>query len=233
MAHGGRTRTHGVEDGESPVADDRDGRGESGGEERGEPVAEGMRVQECLLGIDEEGEADKEGEEGGDDAVEDLLARVLVGELRVEHGEGDRAREVDVSLQEGDDLGTRLWRRHDEHVLGVTQDGVVEEDGKEHEAERQHLLQLGTRRQEARPAAVISCQSLRTGREAPPQLGQRRAAHGQCNGGSRHDALPQHGTSSRECVRGMRQREQRAQQRFRGHSSRRRDNKLIERGCPE
>ena len=149
-------RTHCVEDGKRPVADDADWCGEAGGEECSEPVAEGVRMQGALHRIDKEGKGGEKGDEGGDDAVEDLITRELVGQLRVEHGEADRARKVDVRLQKRDDLGTRLGCSHDEHIFGVSQDGVVKQDGKKHESEGKDLLQLGLWRQEAQG----TCRSL-------------------------------------------------------------------------
>ena len=64
-------------------------------------------------------------EEGGDDAVEDVGPRVLVGELGVEHREPDRPGQVDVRLQEGDDLGARLRGRYDQNIFGISQDRIV------------------------------------------------------------------------------------------------------------
>jgi hypothetical protein len=42
-------------------------------------------------------------------------------------------------LEEGDDLGAAARGSDDQHVLGVAQDGVVEQNAEEHEAQRHHL----------------------------------------------------------------------------------------------
>ena len=56
-------------------------------------------------------------------------------------------------FQKGDNLGAALGRRDHEHILGIAQDGIREEDEEEHQAERQHLLEL-LRRPASGPEAL-------------------------------------------------------------------------------
>ena len=91
--------------------------------------------------VHEEGEGAKEGDEGENDAVEESVPGEDVGELGVEEHEADGHREVDPGLEEGYNLGAAAFGRDDEHVLGVSEDGVVEEDAEEHKPQRDNLLQ--------------------------------------------------------------------------------------------
>ena len=91
-------------------------------------------------------ESAEKGEESTHDEVKDLVCRHLVGQVGVEDGESDGGRQVDVRLQEGDDLSTGVWGSDDQDILGVSEDGVVEEDEEQHGAKRENLLQsLGAR----------------------------------------------------------------------------------------
>lgn len=89
----------------------------------------------------ESGEEDDERNEAG---IEQILLRHDVTHFRVHDGEHNRAGQVAVRLEEGDNLGT--GGGDDEDILRVAQDRVVEEDDEEHEAEGEELLALRRRR---------------------------------------------------------------------------------------
>ena len=91
--------------------------------------------------VEHEGEGAKEGDEGEDDGVEERLPWENVGELGVEEHESDGHGQVDPGLEKGDDLGAAPLGGDHQHVLGVPQDGVVEEDAEEHEPQRHDLLE--------------------------------------------------------------------------------------------
>ena len=86
-------------------------------------------------------------------------------------GAGPSSREGErqprLESQSGDE-GERAWRRHDEDVLGVAQDGVVEEDAEEHDRQRDDLAQLVRRRQPSPPPAPLRLRLRHCGRSGEP-----------------------------------------------------------------
>jgi len=58
---------------------------------------------------------------------EERLLGEDVSELAVKHHDSHSHGQVHPRLQEGNDLSATARGRHDEHVLGVTENGVVEE----------------------------------------------------------------------------------------------------------
>ena len=95
---------HEVKEGETPVPEDANGGGATGGEGGGKGVTEGVGVDGPGVGVKDEGKGGEEGQEGNDDGAVDVLLRHAVGHLGVKDGEGDSSGEVDVSFEEGDDL---------------------------------------------------------------------------------------------------------------------------------
>jgi len=132
---------HDVEEAEAPDAEDGNGPEEAGAERGEESVGERGGVDGVAHGVEHVGEGPEEGDEGEDDGVEERLLGEHVGELGVEEHEADGHGQVDPGLEERDDLGAAALGGDDEHVLGVPQDGVVEEDAEEHEPQRHDLLQ--------------------------------------------------------------------------------------------
>jgi hypothetical protein len=133
--------SHDVEQAETPDAEDGDGSEEAGSERGEETVGERGGVDGVAHGVEHVGEGAEEGDEGEDDGVEERLLGEHVGELGVEEHEANGHGEIDPRLEERDDLGAASLGGDDEHVLGVPQDGVVEEDAEEHEPQRHDLLQ--------------------------------------------------------------------------------------------
>ena len=119
-----------VEERVRPVAQHGDGRGEARGQPRREPGGEPDGVQRAAQLVDQR-EGAEEGEERAEDRVEEGLPAEAVGHRAVQHGEADRAGQVDPRLEERDGLGRGARGGHNEHILGVAQDGVVEEDAEE------------------------------------------------------------------------------------------------------
>ena len=90
-----------------------------------------------------------------------MCQREPVGQHRIDRGSNHGRGEGDIRLDEQDDLRSSAGRGDHQRVPQVAEDGVVEEDAEEHEADRHHLLfvrfyaeevsfpqRLGTRRRE-------------------------------------------------------------------------------------
>ena len=122
--------------------EDGDRRGKAQRQHAAQVRAERHRVQQIAHRVDDPCEAAEEAQERAEDRVEERLAAEAVGEAGIEHSERDGARKVHPRLQKGNRLRGAAWRRHDQHVLRVAKDGVVEEDAKEHDGERDDLFQL-------------------------------------------------------------------------------------------
>mmetsp|Transcript_26599 Transcript_26599/g.57882 ORF Transcript_26599/g.57882 Transcript_26599/m.57882 type:complete len:201 (+) Transcript_26599:1288-1890(+) len=97
-------------------------------------------MQPVAVGVQDEGEGSEEGQERRDHNIEESLGGEHVHELGVANHEANGHGKVDPSLQERNDLGTGAGGSHDEHILGIAEDGVVEEDAEEHESERDNLF---------------------------------------------------------------------------------------------
>ena len=132
---------HDVEEAEAPDAEDGNGPEEAGPERGEEAVGERGGVDGVAHGVEHVGEGAEEGDEREDDGVEERLLGEDVGKLGVEEHEADRHGQVDPGLEKGDDLGAAPLGGDHQHVLGVPQDGVVEEDAEEHEPQRHNLLE--------------------------------------------------------------------------------------------
>mmetsp|Transcript_5666 Transcript_5666/g.14450 ORF Transcript_5666/g.14450 Transcript_5666/m.14450 type:complete len:476 (+) Transcript_5666:346-1773(+) len=98
------------------------------------------RVKGVARGVHDERKGAEKNHERHEDRVEEPITVHQVGQASVDGGEADSCGQVDVRLEERDDLSARSGGSHDEHVFGVTQDGVVEEDAEHHESKRDHLL---------------------------------------------------------------------------------------------
>lgn len=92
------------------------------------------------VGVHKEAERKEEQDKGYNAHVEELLPRQLVGQVGVPDGEENGTRKITVGLQEWNNLGTSS--SNDKHVLGISQNGVVEENDEEHKSEREELLPL-------------------------------------------------------------------------------------------
>jgi hypothetical protein len=131
---------HDVEEAEAPDAEDGNGSEEAGPERGEEAISERSGVDGVAHGVEHVGEGAEEGDEREDDGVEERLLGEDIGELGVEEHEADCHGQVDPGLEERDDLGAAALGGDDEHVLGIPQDGVVEEDAEEHEPQGHDLL---------------------------------------------------------------------------------------------
>ena len=104
-------------------------------------VGEGLRVNIVAERVQNEPKRPKEGDKRKNHSVKQGLLRQHIGQLGVEKHEPNRHRQVDPSLEERDNLCAASFGRHDEHVFGVSEDRIVEEDTEEHEPKRDDLLQ--------------------------------------------------------------------------------------------
>ena len=85
-------------------------------------------MEDVAEGVEEECEREEECDERDDAGVEELLIGEGVGELGVDDGETDGHGQVYPCLQEGDDLSTGARGSDDEHIFGITENGVIEEN---------------------------------------------------------------------------------------------------------
>jgi hypothetical protein len=97
-------------------------------------------VEHIAQWVDEKSEGTEEKDEWDDATVEELLIIQNIGELGVEDGETNGHWQVDPCLQEGDDFSTGTWSSDDKDILGISEDGIIEKDAKEHETEGDDLL---------------------------------------------------------------------------------------------
>lgn len=134
---------HDIEQTKAPNPENGNRPEEAGSEDPEQPIGDSHGVDQITVGVEQEGEGAEEGDEGEHASVEELLPGQDVGELGVEEHEADGHGEVHPRLQEGDDLGAAALGRDHQHVLGVAEDGVVEQDAEEHQTQGQHLLQGG------------------------------------------------------------------------------------------
>ena len=95
--------------------------------------------------------------------VRRTLSGELISKLAVQDGESDGTRKINVCLEKWNDFSPRFGCSHNQHVLCVTEDRVAEQDVKEHQAERKHLLYLLPWWQKSGPAAslpVVACHCI-------------------------------------------------------------------------
>ena len=98
-------------------------------------------MDEVLERVDHEGERREERKEREDDGVEQPLRSHDVRELGVQPHETKGQREVEPGLQKRDDLGATSWGGDHEDVLGVPENGVVEQNAEEHERKGNELAE--------------------------------------------------------------------------------------------
>ena len=99
-----------------------------------------MGVQNSTVWVDEHRKQGKEGQKGPHTSVENIALLHFVCKGGVDSGETDGSGQVDISLNERDHFGSTLWGSDHQYVLSVSQDGVVEQNSKEHQGEGNQLF---------------------------------------------------------------------------------------------
>mmetsp|Transcript_119640 Transcript_119640/g.220082 ORF Transcript_119640/g.220082 Transcript_119640/m.220082 type:complete len:223 (-) Transcript_119640:652-1320(-) len=97
-------------------------------------------MQQMQVGKDDACKEPEECCEACDERVENCRSRHAVHHAGVQHGNANCCGQIYISLEEWDNFCTARCDHQD--VFCVTQNRVVEEDAKQHEGQRQHLLQL-------------------------------------------------------------------------------------------
>ena len=145
------TLRHEVEQGEGPVAEDRDKGHEGGGQAGGERVSRGLRVEESPGGVHDRGEQREEAEEAGDHDVEHADRGHAVAQFGEQQGPQHGAWQLDVRLEEWQDLGPRLGCGDHDDIFGVDENCVAEKPEECHDSQGDELLGLGRRCHNWRP----------------------------------------------------------------------------------
>ena len=99
-----------------------------------------MGVKDGTVWVDEHRKEGKEGQKGPDASIENVALLHFVCEGRVQSRETDGSGQVDISLNERDDFSSTLWCGNHQNVFGVSQDGVIEQNSKEHQGEGDQLF---------------------------------------------------------------------------------------------
>ena len=120
--------SHHVEKAVGPVANNGNGTSETGTSSCKEVLAVFGRVKHIPERVQEEGESTEEGNEGDNASVEELLIVESVGELGVQDGETNGHGQVNPCLQERNNLSTGTRGGNNEYILGITENGVVEQN---------------------------------------------------------------------------------------------------------
>lgn len=131
---------HDIEEAVGPVANDSNGTCKTRTSGFQKFFAEFGGVEHITHRVEGECKSTEKGNEGDDAGVEKLLGGEHVGELGVENRESNGHGEVDPCLQEWNDFCTRPRGSDDQHILGVTENGVVVKNAEEHETKGNDLF---------------------------------------------------------------------------------------------
>ena len=131
---------HNIEKAVGPVADNSDWSGETSSHGVQQILAQGCWMKHITDWIEHKGKSSEESNEWDNACVEELLVGQHIGQLGVQHSEPNGHWKVHPCLQEGNNLSTGTWCSHNQHILGISQNGVVEQDAEEHHSERNDLL---------------------------------------------------------------------------------------------
>lgn len=131
---------HDVEEHESPIANDSNRPKEPRPQFLQGKVGKSRGMQHINQRVHEEGKSAEKRNEREDARVKELLFGKSVSQLGVDDHEPDGHGQVNPRLKKRDDLRTTSFRRHHQHVLGVSKNSVVEQDAKEHQPQRHHFL---------------------------------------------------------------------------------------------
>ncbi|URE18442.1 hypothetical protein MUK42_10438, partial [Musa troglodytarum] len=132
---------HDIEEAEAPNPQNRDRTKETRAERRQEPIGERGGMDGVAQRIQHERKGPEKGYERQNHGVEKSLLRKHVRQLGVQQHEPDRHRQVHPRLQERDNLGAAPLGGHHQHILGVPENGIIEENTEEHNPQRNYLLQ--------------------------------------------------------------------------------------------
>ncbi|RZR75374.1 hypothetical protein BHM03_00056025 [Ensete ventricosum] len=132
---------HDIEEAEAPNPQNRDRTKETRAERRQEPIGERGGMDGVAQRIQHERKGPEKGYERQNHGVEQGLLREHVRQLGVQQHEPYRHRQVHPRLQERDNLGAAPLGGHHQHVLGVPENGIIEENTEEHNPQRNYLLQ--------------------------------------------------------------------------------------------
>mmetsp|Transcript_18047 Transcript_18047/g.26713 ORF Transcript_18047/g.26713 Transcript_18047/m.26713 type:complete len:90 (-) Transcript_18047:511-780(-) len=89
-------------------------------------------MQKCSIGKDEPRKSSKKDQKGNRAGIKDVLLLHAITQFRIDGGKSNGGGKIDISLDEGNHLGTTFWCRYHEDILGISQNGVIEENAEKH-----------------------------------------------------------------------------------------------------
>ena len=131
---------HDVKHGEGPVANDCQGSRKPSWKERSKRVTERMGVQDGAIRVNDHCKEGKECQKGPDTGVKDVPLFHFVCQRCVDSCKPNGGGQVNISLDKWNDLGSTLRSGNHQNILCVSQDGVIEQNGKEHQGEWHKLF---------------------------------------------------------------------------------------------
>lgn len=129
-----------VKDCKGPISDNSQWRTKAGWEHGLQRINEGMWVQDSIVGINDQCKGSEEDEERQNTCVKYVFLLEFVTKSGVDGCESNGRRKIAIRFDERNNFGARLWGCYHQHVLRVSQNGVVEEDAEKHDCQGNQLF---------------------------------------------------------------------------------------------